>query len=271
MKRLRENNNNSEKPIVKKEESLSLPQEFRGQIKLKLWLIKNYEHKVDAITSLESILFSASKETFGRGPLLPNILGKRIKEVWNEEVKVVKRGPTNKQKRHYLNLRRKDEKSSNSVNVLDQPPLPKNWTSISESKNKTIFFNPKPIFLNNQRAITEVTHTVKEHHGGEPEHKFTIRANGVELDLQSDLDLVGGLEGMNLPQKVGTIIDFVDKSSLCEGYKLPVGEQIITCSPHSSYSVRDLSGPTSTEETRAFSRYCLIFSNSDKRCVSCKN
>ena len=181
MKRLRENNNNSEKPIVKKEESLSLPQEFRGQIKLKLWLIKNYEHKVDAITSLESILFSASKETFGRGPLLPNILGKRIKEVWNEEVKVVKRGPTNKQKRHYLNLRRKDEKSSNSVNVLDQPPLPKNWTSISESKNKTIFFNPKPIFLNNQRAITEVTHTVKEDHGGELEHKFNIRANAVEL------------------------------------------------------------------------------------------
>ena len=100
MKRLRENNNDSEKPIVKKRESLLLPEEFTGQIKLKLWLIKNYEHKVDAITSLESILFSASKETFGRGPLLPNILGKRIKEVWNEEVKVVKRGPTNKQKRH---------------------------------------------------------------------------------------------------------------------------------------------------------------------------
>ena len=49
MRRLRENNNDSEKPIVKKRESLLLPQEFTGQIKLKLWLIKNYEHKVDAL------------------------------------------------------------------------------------------------------------------------------------------------------------------------------------------------------------------------------
>ena len=131
MKRLRENNNDSGKPIVKKKESLSLPQEFTGQMKWKLWLIKNYEHKVDATTSLESILCSASKETFGRKTLLPNILGKLVKEVWNEEVKVVKRGPTNKQKRHYLNLSRKVAKS-NSVNVLDQPLLPKNWTSFPE-------------------------------------------------------------------------------------------------------------------------------------------
>ena len=93
----------------------------------------------------------------------------------NEEKKVVKRGPTNKQEKHYLNLSRKDERS-NSVDVLDQPLLPNNWTSFS---NK-----PKPIFLNDQQAITEVAHTVKEHHGGEAEHKFTTCANGVELDLQ---------------------------------------------------------------------------------------
>ena len=76
---------------------------------------------------------------------------------------------------------------------------------------------------------------------------------------------------MNLPQKVETIKDFVDKSILCEGYKLPLGEEIVTCSPHNSYSVRELSGPTSTEETRAFSTDCLIFSHLDKRCVSYKN
>ena len=169
MKKLRENNKADSK---KKKESLSLPQEFTGQMKCKLWLIKNYEHKVDTTTSLESILCSASKETFGRKPLLPNILGKLIKEVWNEEKKVVKRGPTNKQEKHYLNLSRKDEKS-NSVDVLDQPLLPNNWTSISDLKEST-FFKPKPIFLNDQQAITEVAHTVKEHHGGEAEHKFTI-------------------------------------------------------------------------------------------------
>ena len=122
-----------------------MPQEFTGQMKCKLWLIKNCEHKVDTTTSLESILCSASKETFGRKPLLPNILGQLIKEVWNEEKKVVKRGPTNKQEKHYLNLSRKDEKS-NSVDVLDQPLLPNNWTSISDLKKST-FFKPKPIFL----------------------------------------------------------------------------------------------------------------------------
>ena len=98
----------------KKKESLSLPQEFTGQMKCKLWLIKNYEHKVDTTTSLESTLCSASKETFGRKPLLPNILGKLIKQVWNEENKVVKRGPTNKQ-----------EKMKSQI-------LSMFWTSISE-------------------------------------------------------------------------------------------------------------------------------------------
>ena len=33
-----------------------------GQVKWKLWLIKNYKHKVDATTSLASILCSASSE-----------------------------------------------------------------------------------------------------------------------------------------------------------------------------------------------------------------
>ena len=73
---------------------------------------------------------------------------------------------------------------------------------------------------------------------------------------------------MNLPQKVETIIGFVDKSMLCEGYKLPTGEKITTCSPHSAYSVRELSEPRSTE---AFSTNCLIFSHIIKRCMSCKN
>ena len=76
MKRMGENNNESGMPIVKKKNSLSLPKEFMGQMKWKLWLIKNYEHKVDATTSLASTLCSASKETFGRKPSLPNILGK---------------------------------------------------------------------------------------------------------------------------------------------------------------------------------------------------
>lgn len=49
------------------------------------------------------------------------------------------------------------------------------------------------------------------------------------------------------------------------------GEEIITCSPRSSYSIRDLSGPTSIDETMPFSTDCLIFSHLDKRCVSCKN
>ena len=143
-----------------------------------------------------------ARSKFWKENVITNILGKLVKEVWNEEVNFVKRDPTNKQKRRCLNLSRKFEKSK-SVNDLDRPLLPKNWTSVSETKKQTIFYKPKPFFLKYQRAITEVTRTVKENNGGEVEHKFTIRANGVELDLQSDLDLAGDLEGMNLPQKAG--------------------------------------------------------------------
>ena len=138
---------------------------------------------MDTTTSLESILCSASKETFGRKPLLPNILGKLIKEVWNEEKKVVKTGPTNKQEKHYLNLSRKDEKS-NSVDVLDQPLLPNNWTSISDLK-KAPFSNLNLSFSMINRQLLKLRILLKNTMDrGEAEHKFTICANGVKLDLQ---------------------------------------------------------------------------------------
>ena len=192
-------------------------------------------------------------------PLSANSLGRVIKDVWSDRVKIVRKGSkVGARQRMYLNLRRKN--TERDVGFVP----PKGWIPVAASDEGMSFSRFESWELDGQRVTTELT--VEKTLDGTPQ--VNIKCHGTIIDAK---DLEGTSSTMSTEANVTALFDFVGCSDLCKGFSLRDGEVVSSILPHSLHVYKDLTMANTTQESRVFSESCKIFSQAENLCVSCSH
>lgn len=239
-------------------------------------MLCNYDHLDESCSTEPSeILLAASHGKKNHCYNLNSVmLGKIVKEIWGETVKVVRRGPRTNRRSVYLNLRRREdvtylpnretfEQFRKTGMVLDG-----GWTKISDNPNIVSFIRCESWYFNNQRVsvevgVTEINCTIR----------YTLISHGCKMDLANIMD-IESLQQYPLTVRNKLILAFIDNGHLCRGAAIEDGES--TALPHTIGNYVDCRGAdegasnNNVEETRIFSEKCLIICVNGICCVNCK-
>lgn len=94
-------------------------------VKWKLWLISNYELKLESTSAIWKIVEHSTMEKenleAGHDCLTADTIGRLAKDIWGEKVRIVRRGAKGSTERHYLHLARRED-------VSEKMEIPKNWS-----------------------------------------------------------------------------------------------------------------------------------------------
>ena len=207
------------------------------------------------------------------GKLSSVLLGRIIKEIWGDEVKLVKRGPRKDRRTCYLNLRRKEH-----VSLTESPgetfeqfrgsslEMERGWSKMSDDPNNVSFLRFESCSFNSQRISTEVKITQLS----SSKISYSLISHGCESDIGKFMD-ISYIERYPLSQRINLILAFVNNAKFCKGATLEDGET--TTLPHVTGQYVDFSkGTESVGETRVFSNNCNIITvNCGICCVNCRN
>ena len=173
---------------------------------------------MDGLTEASEILSGASqyKENFSCN-LNSVLLGKIIKEIWGENVKLVRRGPRKDRRSCYLNLRPKLDDTELSHETFEQfressIELGRGWSKISDHTNTVSFLRCEPWSFNNQRVAIEVRVT----HLSSSKFRYSLISHGCESDIANLMDITS-IERYTLSQRIVLILKFIDNGQLCRG------------------------------------------------------
>ena len=163
----------------------------------------HYELKLESATPIQKIVQHSTMEEgnseAGHDCLTADTIGRLVKDIWGEKVRIIRRGARGNTERHYLHLARREDFS-------EKMEIPKNWSCVAESLNETCFVRMESYLFNKQRAVTEVI--VQEVDGV---NAFYIWANGTEQCLSSvlNLDLVRNLDG-EIKHRIAMVLKLID-------------------------------------------------------------
>ena len=119
-------------------------------------LLSNFEHCEGKLVAVGDIVAEEEriKENFSR-PASSSWLGRLIKEIWGERVRVVKRGSQKGRQKYYLGLTRKSSTSSHHSIDGNQriSQLKTGWHLVSEHAEQLSFARYEPWSFNNQRGV----------------------------------------------------------------------------------------------------------------------
>ena len=198
-------------------------------------MLSNYEisNGVYELTSQDIIdEFDSVKENVSGGlPFVKNYLGKAIKQLWGEKVTSVRRGLCDKQKRFYLNLRKKSNLISNpSVTAI--PPTCTSFQAIEseywvkktlEEKNVVGFMHCENWSFRNQRVVTELKAT----NLGSGAVSYALSSHGHEITMDNLLES-SYLETLPMDEQLRSVLKFVEKSPRCQGIQVTESDTIET-------------------------------------------
>lgn len=133
---------------------------------------------------------------------------------------------------------------------------------MTDKTNFVSFVRPEKWEFNNVRAVTEV---VVSKTANSDNAFITIKAHGCQKDLSD----VPGLSSLSVQGQVSLALDYIQKSSFCNGFALPDGESIQAFVPHVSGLYNDLSNDGQDNINLVFSSKCKIFGVTGARCSEC--
>lgn len=231
----------------------------------------NYVYREGAVTPIQDIIDHAkqSKENTNCGSYLTNTsLGVLVHDVWLGSIQKVKRGPRKQQQNVYLNLSRINsapKQHQDCISLSDELAgisIPSDWKMVTDKTDFVSFVRPEKWEFNNVRAVTEVvvSKTVNSANAF-----ITIKAHGCQKDLSD----VPGLSTLSVPGQVSLALEYIEKSSFCNGFALPKGESIKAFVPHVSGLYNDLSNDGQDNVNLVFSATCKILSVPGARCSEC--
>ena len=240
---------------------------------------KNYAFSEGSVLACRDIIEHAARERESlqiATALNPFSLGFTVKDIWSGKVKKVRKGPRLDQKRSLLNVackryqgRSSDVDMTHKFEELakDDSFTPKGWFKIVDSQNKVSFVRPGRWEFDNQRIYTEIAMELS------PEKKVTccIKSHGNVITL-ADLNVERILQDLPVKMQAETVIQFVEGSQMCLGYRLPEDGSITTLSPHKAGILKSLSDDKILPQKGAFSLKCQLFCYSaGMECPLCTN
>ena len=237
-------------------------------------LLWNYEYCEKSVLEASEILSRAydEKENFA-GKLSSVLLGRIVNDLWDDKVKLARRGPRKDRRTCYLNLRCKEDVSLTELpgETFDEfrgssLEMERGWSRMSDSPNNVSFLRFESCSFNNQRFSTEVKITKLS----SSEISYSLISHGCESDIGKFMD-ISYIERYPLSQRINLILAFVNNAKFCKGTTLEDGET--TTLPHVTGQYVDFSkGKESEVETRVFSDNCNIITVKDGTCcANCRN
>jgi len=254
---------------------------LHGQrLQWKLWVVKNYIFSERSLVPVAEVLEHAEKETqrLGIGSCL-NSHGLTIivNDLWDKKVKRVKRGSRGSRKAFLLNVARKQIQVRTSDNLKlefedmakdNSLMLPNRWFKIVDNENKISLVHPESWEFENQRIYTEISIELN----GEKQLVCFIKSHGSQVNL-GDLKFQKLLEDLPLEIQVETLLEFVERSTLCLGCSFP-GDSGILCLPllpHKVGMLKSLNDPEISQQNQAFSSACEVIALSSNQCPICQS
>ena len=161
----------------------------------------------------------------------------------------------------YLNLKRiksneKSVENENSGTLSDKLAgviVPKEWKIVEDNWNCITFTRLEKWQFDNRRAMTEV---VVSQSGNSV--CLTVKAHGCETDVSNVV-----LSSLSVKQQVDLAIEFVEKSTFCDGISLPAGENFQALAAHIKGNYRYLTDDKLPNNPTVvhFSTSCKIFAS----------
>lgn len=234
-------------------------------------LMANYVYQEGAVTPIQDIIDHAeqSKVNTNSGSYLSyTSLGLLVHDVWLGSIQKVKRGPRKQQRNVYLNLSRNDPAPKQHQDCISLSgklagiSIPSDWKMMTDKTNFVSFVRPEKWEFNNVRAVTEV---VVSKTANSDNAFITIKAHGCQKDLSD----VPGLSSLSVQGQDSLALEYIQKSSFCDGLALPEGESIQAFVQHVLGLYNDLSNDGQDNINLVFSSKCKIFSVTGARFSEC--
>lgn len=233
----------------------------------------NYEYAAEGLVFINEMIDHAieEKENFSK-EISRLSLGWIMKDVFGDQVRLVQRGPRGRKQRAYFNLRRKpqdgllEDTKDTTYGKLNQLvstlKLPDAWHVIEDDAEQVTIIRHAHWEFRQQRGTTELRITGKIPH----EITLQVRSHGCSVDLKKDCGLEGLLSSMPVEEQIMLAIKFIESSSLCFGFRLEGGENVMTLLPHINGV---LSEKGQSECETVFAKNCLVLVDGARVCSSC--
>ena len=211
------------------------------------------------------------KENFSKD-LSRCTLGCLIKDTFDEEVRLVQRGPRGNKQRAYLNLQRIQKSgtevcsSSHSLcSIFPSLELPSGWHSIKDGSDQVSFIRHEIWDFSKQRGTTEL----RVNQISPSEITLQVKSHGCSVDFKKDLGLERFLKKLSFERQILLAIKFIEHSNLCFGFPLNDSERVMTMLPHLT-GVFESTSDGLKECNRVFAQNCqVLLSGPSKICHSC--
>ena len=172
----------------------------------------------------------------------------------------------------YLNLKRKLECSATTSNQCEWNELPKitfaGWQSAANSDRSLSYLRVEHVFYDDHRVVMEVILQYTE----ERELNAWLKSHEHTINLCDFPGFESVLEKGWMIEKVKFVLNFVEKSSFCRGFKFDLpADTPISPDLYIKHEVRDLREELEASEARGFSSNCLVLTNNaqGESCVNC--
>lgn len=241
-------------------------------------LIQNYKVENEAFSYSQDIydFIEMEKENISADDVPVRLITKAIKELWVNSGEVVisqrRRSKGGVRERGYLNLKRKLECSATTSNHCEWNELPKitfaGWQSAANSDRSLSFLRVEHVLYDDHRVVTEVILQYTE----ERELKVWLKSHEHTINLCDFPGFESALKKGRLTEKVKFVLNFVEKSSFCRGFKFDLpADTPISPDLYIKHEVRDLRKELEASEARVFSSNCLVLTNNaqGESCVNC--
>ena len=202
------------------------------------------------------------KENFSK-ELSRTSLGWIVKELFGDHVSMVQRGPRENRQRAYPNLQRRNEVREHYRTVADfvARNVPNSWHVIDDGTDQLSIIRHWE--FNEQRGTVEFRVMNKK----AEELSLQVKAHGCSVNLKKDLGLKRILNSMPMEKQIVLAIKFIESSSLCFGFQVEQGENVMTLLP--SYLRSLIKNNEAKECQRIFAENCLVLATSTEICPNC--
>lgn len=218
-------------------------------------LLSNYEHREGELLSVREIVNNSQNDKENiNGSITSCTIGQLIKQLWGDKVRLVKRGSRNQRQNYYLNLGKKTNNNSASTSIKS------GWQLVYNQETKSSFVRLSSWSFKNQTGTMELRIEKTD----EATTRYSIASHGCQIDINDRLDQ--DLEKHSPEERAEIIFKIIDASAFCKGVTLEKGEVLNTVIPHQSGIFKD----EHSEEMRAFSDSCRIFSAEKNCCDQCQ-
>ena len=172
-------------------------------------------------------------------------------------------GQRENRQRAYPNLQRRNEVREHYRTVADfvARNVPNSWHVIDDGTDQLSIIRHWE--FNEQRGTVEFRVMNKK----AEELSLQVKAHGCSVNLKKDLGLKRILNSMPMEKQILLAIKFIESSSLCFGFQVEQGENVMTLLP--SYLRSLIKNNEAKECQRIFAENCLVLATSTEICPNC--